>query len=608
MSQTKEPPSSDPSALEKHLDLVVNRAGSRKGKAFLMVSGGDTAGTVFPLTQPSLLIGRSASADVRINESAVSNEHARVELRGAQFVIRDLESTNGTYVNGRRIEDSVVLVGGDTIRAGSTVLTFVRRDAGAPAATVRLNDFAPEPPAARRIYARVPPSEELVPSVRDREESLSLTDVVRTVRAAWVYVKRYGWLAITCLFFGLIVGIIQARLSPPPASAWFEMTLKNEGRVEDGPQSFVAAENTFRSLPLIKKTLAGLGAGSVSDTAASQIQSALTFERGGFNSNVWRGDYQDATPELAVAFLKKHVEVYVGSEIDKIVKVLKADAAFDREQEAAAAERVSEARARLLDFIDQHPEAVPKDAKLPDRDRISLPPDASPARIRQGITRAERALSSAYASIQSKRARPYIEQATEAEAKIAEAKSRGLGERHPEVKNLVSLAQAMRAKADQVLRAEPSEAEQNLDADIPRLKRDLAELRQRLAAAEAAAPPPAEATADSGDATPSRPGAPQSLAQLKLQYEELARDYERAKGEHEALSKKRDATDRQLERERTSAEARYDIITPPTAEATSATVTLVKRGGLGGVIGLGLAVIAAACLELRRLLIARGHL
>jgi uncharacterized protein involved in exopolysaccharide biosynthesis len=95
---------------------------------------------------------------------------------------------------------------------------------------------------------------------------------------------------------------------------------------------------------------------------------------------------------------------------------------------------------------------------------------------------------------------------------------------------------------------------------------------------------------------------------LKVQYAELAREYERAKTEHDALLKKRETTDRQLERERTSAEARYNIITPPTLQRASTWTNMLKRAGFGGAVGFGLALIAAACLEVRRTLIARGHL
>jgi predicted nucleic acid-binding protein len=149
-----------------------------------------------------------------------------------------------------------------------------------------------------------------------------------------------------------------------------------------------------------------------------------------------------------------------------------------------------------------------------------------------------------------------------------------------------------------------------------RLRQELADLKLRLSQApdrgEAAARAPTAGTGTAegtpGDFPSRAPVSPLSLAQLKLQYAELAREYERANTDHEALRKKSEATDRQLDRERTSAEARYDIITPPTPEAASVASNMLKRAGLGGAVGLGLALIAAACLELRRVLIARGHL
>lgn len=618
MTSSKASPPTVRATLEKQLDMVIGQAGARKGKAFLMVSTGEAAGTVFPLTHSSLLIGRSPDAEVRINEQAISNEHARLEVDGNRFTLRDLGSTNGTYVNGQRLVDAVTLAGGDTIRAGSTTFTFVTRESGIPAGTVRLRNPDPNLPLTPRGVSGRPYEARSVSISAgpdsETEKSISLTDVVRTVKTYWVYVRRYSWLAATATFFGIAVGIAQARINPPPGSAWFEMTLIGETRKEeDGIQAFVAADSTFRSLPLIKKTLAELGAGEVSDSAASDIQSALTFEQAGYNSKLWRGDYQDSTAELAVTFLRKHVDVYVTSEIDKILTVLRADADFDRAQEAQAERQVSEARNRLIEFIDEHPDAVPKDAKVPDRPSVRLAPGASAEKIAQTITSVERSLRGAYSSIQSKKARPYIDQAAEAETKIAEARGRGLRDEHPEIKNLLNVATTMRARAHQILNAEPSPSEQSLDPEVVRLQQELTELEARLAAAPSAGPGPVgtEDSAGSSHVKVSAAGSaapPQSLAQLKLQYAELSREYERARVDHDALRKKRETTDRQLERERTSAEARYSIITPPTPEAASMGKTMLKRGGMGGAIGLALALLAAACLELRRTLIARGHL
>jgi pSer/pThr/pTyr-binding forkhead associated (FHA) protein len=644
MTSAKETGETERSPLEKQLDLVVTQAGPRKGRAFLMVSTGQAAGTVFPLTDASVLIGRSLDAQVSINEQAISNEHARLELNAGKFTLRDLGSTNGTYVNGQRILDAVGLVGGDSIRMGSTTFTFVTREAGLPKGTVKLTDPNPdlpiEPHRSQASEARVTgvSSVAVTPAPDGQHtDSVSLTDVVRTVRTYWVYARRYGWIIATCMCFGIAAGIVQTLIRPPPGSAWFEMTLtpSERGEEQGGPQFFVGPESTFRSLPLIKKTLSDLGAPNVSDATASDIQSGLSFERVGFNNaRVYRGDYEDATAELAVTFLKKHVAVYIDSELDKVLKVLRADSAFDREQEQRALARVATARNKLIEFSDEHPEAVPKDAKLPDQPAAArLAPGASPERIKQSIANTERALKAAYVGIQSKKARPYLEQVATAETKIAEARARGLRDQHPEIRGLANLQATMRAKANSLLAAEPSPNEQSLDPRVQQLKEDLAALQARLAQTSSGAQvgatgatPGAIAPAGLTSAEPSEikvapiltgAGAEsasldaspeESVAQLKIYYGELSREYERAKTEHEALIKKRETTDRLLERERTSAEARYSIITPPTPAKKSTFAAMIKRGGMGGMVGFGLAMIAAACLELRRILIARGHL
>jgi pSer/pThr/pTyr-binding forkhead associated (FHA) protein len=612
-------------SLEKQLDLVVAQAGFQKGKrkAFLMVSTGPAAGTVFPVAHPSLLIGRSLAADVRIDEQAVSNEHARLEQTDAGFTLLDLGSTNGTYVNGQRLADAALLAGGDSVRMGSTTFTFVTRESGLPKGTVRLHnpELAPEVRVARApesVAMASPPSSQLT-------GSLSLTDVVRTVRTYWVYARRYGALIATGAAFGLALSLIQLWIHPPPGSAWFEMSLASSERGTgssgegEGPALFAGAESTFRSLPLIKKTLADLGVKSPSDALASDIQAELSFEPVSYNSKVYRGTYQDSSAALAVRFLNQHVRGYVDSELDKLLKVLKTDAEFDREQEQHAFERVAEVRNELVAFSDEHPEAVPKDAKLPELGRVHLAPGASAERVQQAIISTRRALHTAYSHIQSKKAQPYLEKVAKAENDIAVAHARGLLDQHPEIKGLRNLQATMRAKANALLALEPSPVEQEQDPQILSLKGDLADLEGRLSQLPASVQPGADGQPGESaelelstsrralQAAPENASA-QSLSQLKIQYGELSREYERAKTEHEALMKKRETTDRQLERQRTSAEARYDIITPPTAAKASLVSALVKRGGMGLMVGFSLALLAAAYLEVRRILIMRGHI
>jgi pSer/pThr/pTyr-binding forkhead associated (FHA) protein len=608
--------------LENQLDLVAATPGPKTGKACLMLSTGEAAGTVFPLTQPLVIIGRAADAQVRINEHAISSEHALLEMDGATFTLRDLGSTNGTYVNGQRIAVAVVLASGDTIRMGSTTFTFVTREFGFPQGTIDLHGSSADVSIQPRRSRPPKPSRSVVPmpAAGEYTASVSLTDVVSQVRRYWGYVRRYGWIAAVGTGLGVGAGLADAWVRPPPGSAWFEMALASGARGnEDNTEFFVGAENAFRSIPLIKKSLAELGTPGVTDALASFVQTQLTFRRVGFNSKVYRGEYEDRTAEKAVAFLNQHVRLYIDSELDKTLKVLRADAEFDREQERQADQRVADARNRLVEFSDRHPEAVPKDAKVPDGPATRLAPGGSPERLRQNVAATERTLRAAYTRIQTKKASPYLEQAAAAETKIAEARARGLGDQHPEVKSSLELQASMREKASKLLAAEPSPSDQSLDPEVVRLQQDLAALQARLTGSLGSAPARTRTAAIEANERSRRPAAtgasrsasdeaPLSQSQLRIQYGELAREYERAKTEHEVLIKKRETTDRQLDRERISAEARYDIMTPPTLAKRPLGTVMGKRAGLGGSVGLVLALMVAAYLELRRILIARGHI
>ena len=69
-------------------------------------------------------MGRSRQCDVMVDDANVSRTHAEVRPRGGSWVLTDLESTNGSRLNGRRVEGSEVLKPGDEIELGTTVLTF----------------------------------------------------------------------------------------------------------------------------------------------------------------------------------------------------------------------------------------------------------------------------------------------------------------------------------------------------------------------------------------------------------------------------------------------------------------------------------------------------
>jgi hypothetical protein len=83
------------------------------------------AGT-FPLTQAVTRIGRGMDADIRIEDPGVSRHHAEIRVNGPDVVLRDLGSTNGTYVNGTLVAEQA-LRDGSVLTVGSTNLTFRSR-------------------------------------------------------------------------------------------------------------------------------------------------------------------------------------------------------------------------------------------------------------------------------------------------------------------------------------------------------------------------------------------------------------------------------------------------------------------------------------------------
>ena len=74
-----------------------------------------------------VVVGRSPSSDVVVDEPFVSATHARLTLQGPALVLEDLGSTNGTMVNGHLIGQPVTLRDGDEVQIGDTIMRVSRR-------------------------------------------------------------------------------------------------------------------------------------------------------------------------------------------------------------------------------------------------------------------------------------------------------------------------------------------------------------------------------------------------------------------------------------------------------------------------------------------------
>ena|SRR5436190_19291833 len=93
--------------------------------ASLVVHGGGglQAGERFDLFG-GLTIGRSAEADVRIEDRFASGVHARVYSRGPNYYVEDMNSTNGTFLNGAQLDGEARLGDLDEVRIGETEFRF----------------------------------------------------------------------------------------------------------------------------------------------------------------------------------------------------------------------------------------------------------------------------------------------------------------------------------------------------------------------------------------------------------------------------------------------------------------------------------------------------
>ncbi len=79
---------------------------------------------VYPLLDSEYTIGRSSSHSISIPDGSVSSNHARIVRTDKGFVLEDMQSRNGTFVNGEQVTGHRLLVDGDLLRIGKVIMTF----------------------------------------------------------------------------------------------------------------------------------------------------------------------------------------------------------------------------------------------------------------------------------------------------------------------------------------------------------------------------------------------------------------------------------------------------------------------------------------------------
>ena len=102
-------------------DSVSTRRAKRKVGEIIVVRSDTQPGFAVAITD-SVVLGRSPEADALLDDPYASMFHLRLTMDGDTMSVADLGTTNGTYVNGRRITSPVALNAGDTVQVGKTIM------------------------------------------------------------------------------------------------------------------------------------------------------------------------------------------------------------------------------------------------------------------------------------------------------------------------------------------------------------------------------------------------------------------------------------------------------------------------------------------------------
>ncbi len=182
----------------------------------LVMRQGPTPGATFSLEGDQLIIGRDSSSGVAINDAEVSRKHARLSFQGGKYVLEDLGSTNGTFVNGQRLASPVVLKSGDVISFGEQIMLMyeaLSADSGATVMSPR-KSAPPRPTAAPapayQAPAAPPPAPAYSAPLQTKKTNTTpifigvgaLFFICLCVGVFWYIDANYLW----CTFFPFLTG------------------------------------------------------------------------------------------------------------------------------------------------------------------------------------------------------------------------------------------------------------------------------------------------------------------------------------------------------------------------------------------------------------------
>ena len=181
----------------------------------LVMKSGPTPGKVFELVKDQIVVGRDTTADITISDAEVSRKHARFYLQGSAYMLEDLGSTNGTFVNGQRLMGPHALKNGELIMLGENVglvyeASSIDMDATIaagvgqfetppPIVQATIQETAAPKPAVPQTWEQTKPEPAFVGQVPDgpSEPPLEGTETKKSNTRTWI-LAGCGCLVILC--------------------------------------------------------------------------------------------------------------------------------------------------------------------------------------------------------------------------------------------------------------------------------------------------------------------------------------------------------------------------------------------------------------------------
>src|SRR5689334_3227242 len=107
--------------------LLNDMQKAKEQEACLIMIRGVPQGHRYFLTQNEMIIGRDPTVEISVSDQSISRKHAKITKADGKVILTDLGSSNGTYVNDKKVEanQTVALAKEDMIKIGSSILKFL---------------------------------------------------------------------------------------------------------------------------------------------------------------------------------------------------------------------------------------------------------------------------------------------------------------------------------------------------------------------------------------------------------------------------------------------------------------------------------------------------